>query len=166
MPQDRHGNEVARVTARGTGQFAAGETDKICRPGARSAPEASTAKVCTVRRRSLTRPPLSPHIDCDAHAPACALQSGSTARQPRAVQAPRVHTHARHTFQLHGIPAQSYSPAANRGLPLIMGQGSRKQRKANPRNRRKPPATGENRQEPKPQAEKIVRPEGFEPPTF
>ena len=65
MPQDRHGNEVARVTATGTGQCATGETDtkqrtvdptgitqwtageteKICRRGARSAPEGSATEV-------------------------------------------------------------------------------------------------------------------------
>lgn len=60
MPQDRHGNEVIRVTAMRTRKCTMGGTEKICRPGALSAPEASAAKVCTVRRRSLTRPPLSP----------------------------------------------------------------------------------------------------------
>ena len=37
-------------------------TEEVYRPGARRAPEASAAEVCAVRRRSLTRPPLSaPH---------------------------------------------------------------------------------------------------------
>ena len=135
--QDRHGNEVIRVTAMGTRKCTIGGTEKICRPGALSAPEASAAKVCAVRRRSLTRPPLSTQTDCGAHAPACALQSGSTARPTRAVQAPRVHTRGTHTFQPPSIRARR-----------------------NPRSRRRPPATGKI-----PQG-KIVRPEGFEPPTF